>query len=38
VEKLWKWNTEDEFKIVDDIRQNNNDDKSLLEGLQDKTF
>lgn len=33
VKKLWKnvfWSTEDEFKIVDDIRQSYNDDKSLF--------
>jgi hypothetical protein len=33
VEKLWKnvfWNPEAEFKIVDDIRQNYNDEESLF--------
>jgi hypothetical protein len=41
VEKLWKnvfWNTEDEFKIVDDIRQNYNDDKSLFRRNTRQTF
>jgi hypothetical protein len=41
VKKLWKnvfWSTEDEFKIVDDIRQNYDDDKSLFRKNTRQTF
>ena len=41
VEKLWKnvfWNPEAEFKIVDDIRQNYNDEESLFHRNTRQTF